>query len=68
MKCFHCENEACAVCKLCGRAVCAEHVQEQSYVSGFTGKFGFWSRGKNAVRVDDAVWCGACHPVYESTA
>jgi len=68
MKCIRCDQEARAVCQLCGRAVCAEHISERRFVSGFTSKGGWWSLGENAVEVRDAVWCGLCHPEYRGTA
>jgi hypothetical protein len=68
MKCIKCEEEARAVCKFCGRAVCKEHIEQGRFVSGYTGSAGFWSMGDNAVSVDDAVWCGECHPEYHGTS
>ena len=67
MKCICCDDEARAVCQFCGRAVCEKHIQEKSFVSGFTPMMGFWKMGDHAVKVDDAVWCGKCHPEYQST-
>jgi hypothetical protein len=64
MKCIKCENEARAVCQFCGRAVCQEHISEQRFVSGYTSLGGIWSSTDNAFSVDDAVWCGMCHPEY----
>jgi hypothetical protein len=68
MKCIHCDGDARAVCQFCGRAVCREHLWEKPFVSGFSGKMGFWNMNQNAVVVDDAVWCGRCHPQYETTS
>lgn len=68
MKCIECEQEAQAICKFCGRAVCAEHVRQQRYPSGFATKLGFWSGAQNGVAVPDAVWCGRCHPEFSGTA
>ncbi len=73
MKCINCETEARAVCQFCGRAVCKQHIQEGRYASGFTarGEPGFksfnlsWS--SNGVVVEDAVWCGVCHPEFSMT-
>ena len=56
MKCIKCENEA--------RADCANHIQTQRFVSGFSSVGGVWSWGDNALSVDDAVWCGICTPQY----
>ena len=68
MKCIKCEKEARAVCQFCGRAVCETHLQEQRFVSGYTSIGGIWSTRDNAVSVDDAVWCGECHPEYQRSA
>ena len=68
MKCISCDGDARAVCKFCGRAVCTEHIQKKRFVSGFSAKMGFWDFRENAVKVDDAVWCGECHPEYQSTS
>ena len=59
------ENEARAVCQFCGRAVCEVHIQEQRFVTGFASFGGIWSLKDNAVSVEDAVWCGVCHPEYQ---
>jgi len=68
MKCIKCENEARAVCQFCGRAVCAEHIAEKRFVTGFTSPGGILSFQDNALSVDDAVWCGICHPYYHRSA
>ncbi|MHB1034824.1 MAG: hypothetical protein ACYC35_11145 [Pirellulales bacterium] len=67
MKCIHCDNEARAVCQFCGRAVCQDHLREQTFFSGYSTKMGWWTANKSAVRIDDAVWCGRCHPEHLST-
>jgi hypothetical protein len=51
-----------AVCQFCGRAGCAEHIQKRRFVTGFTSAGGLRSFKDNAVSVEDAVWCGMCHP------
>jgi hypothetical protein len=68
MKCIECEQDARAVCQFCGRAVCESHIQTRRFVSGFSGKAGFWNMGQNAVSVEDAVWCGKCKPEYHGTS
>lgn len=65
MKCIKCEKEARAVCQFCGRAVCAEHISERRFVCGFTSVGGLFSFKDNAFSVEDAVWCGLCHPEYQ---
>ena len=68
MNCIQCNEAANAICQFCGRAVCKAHLKEKSFVSGFSSEMSFWSAADNAVRVPDAVWCGECHPEYESTS
>lgn len=68
MKCIKCEEEASAVCQFCGRAVCAKHIEQQRFVSGFTSVGGLWSFKDNALSVEDAVWCGICHPSFQRTS
>jgi hypothetical protein len=68
MKCIKCDQEARAVCQFCGRAVCKEHIQKARFVTGYTSRAGFWGSSDNAVSVEDAVWCGECHPVYQGTS
>ena len=67
MKCVECEEEAVAICKFCGRAVCKEHIQVNVFVSGYTSWGGAFSLTNNAVRIEDAVWCGICHPIYKKS-
>ncbi len=66
MKCIKCEKEARAVCQLCGRAVCEDHIEEKRFASGFSAPGGIFTFKYNAVSLNDAVWCGLCHPEYES--
>ena len=64
MKCTVCENDAHAVCQLCGRAVCKQHIREKEFISGFRKKT-LMQFKEPGVRVKDAVWCGQCHPEYQ---
>ena len=68
MKCIECENDARAICKFCGRAVCEKHIQERRYVTGYTGVGGILSASNNALSIDNAVWCGQCAPEEKRTA
>ena len=68
MKCIECGSDAVAICQFCGRAVCQEHVKTKLFVSGYSGKASFWNLADNAVRVEDAVHCGVCHPEYRTTS
>jgi hypothetical protein len=66
MKCWHCENEAKAICVFCGRGVCATHRQAKAHFAGYglkkrpilAGIFHFASPTATCVR--DASWCGVC--------
>ena len=68
MKCIQCEEAARAVCQFCGRAVCDKHIDQKRFVSGFTSVGGMWSFKDNAFSVEDAVWCGTCHPEYHASS
>jgi hypothetical protein len=68
MKCITCGDDAVAICKLCGRAVCKQHIDKRMFMSGYSAKSGFWNMNQNALRVEDAVWCGICHPEYKATS
>ena len=68
MKCVTCDKDAQAICKFCGRAVCADHIKESQYPSGFATKLAFWSSARNGVVVANAVWCGKCKVDYFGTA
>lgn len=65
MKCIACDDDARAVCQMCGRAVCREHIQERPFVSGFQ-EYSLMLPSLKGVTVRDAVWCGCCHPEYQS--
>jgi hypothetical protein len=68
MKCTKCDEDARAICKFCGRAVCKTHIQTALFTSGYSAKTGSWSFAENAVRVPDAVWCAECHPEHKGTS
>ena len=60
MKCIHCDGEARAICRFCGRAVCHDHIQQERFLVGYRSRA---SLSKDRVlSVHDAVWCGKCHP------
>jgi hypothetical protein len=60
MKCIKCDNEAAAICKFCGRAVCQEHMQTRPFVQTvYVGSH----ETPRAIVVKDATFCGDCHPV-----
>jgi hypothetical protein len=69
MKCINCEKEARAICKFCGRAVCEDHISAKTYVSGYTEGVVLraFASNQDGVSVDDAVWCGKCHPEFHRT-
>ena len=63
MKCIKCNNDAVAVCKFCGRAVCKTHLQTMNYIVSV-----YPSTSKNVLKalvVADAVYCGICKPQPE---
>jgi len=67
MKCIACENEARALRKFCGRAVCQQHISQQRYVTGYSrtgGRLAFTDIG---LSIQDTVWCGICHPESKRT-
>jgi len=71
MKCWHCENEAKAICIFCGRAICPAHRQVKVHYAGYGTKNRHYPgaldpipldyRGsRTATVVRDASWCGVC--------
>jgi len=67
MKCWHCDNEAKAVCVFCGRGICAKHRKGKRHFAGYGMKnkqlltAGFFDASRTATCVNDASWCGLCH-------
>ncbi len=58
MDCWHCRRTAVGTCRFCGRGVCENHVETRPYVLDL-----FHNDGRaKALVVEDALWCGACHP------
>jgi hypothetical protein len=60
MKCICCDEEARAICRFCGRAVCREHIQEERFIVGYRSRGSF--SGDRVLSVREAVWCGKCRP------
>jgi hypothetical protein len=66
MKCWHCENEAKAVCVFCGRGLCAKHRKAKAHFAGYGSKKRPFMEGPldsatpTAAHVEDASWCGVC--------
>ena len=56
MDCWHCRRSAIGTCRFCGRAICENHVQTRPYILELL------SDPTRAIVVDDALFCGACHP------
>ena len=70
MKCFQCENDARAVCRFCGRAVCGSHLETKEFAAGYgkrTKSHALDRGSETAVTVSDAVWCGQCNVVPQKT-
>lgn len=49
-----------AECGTDATAICTPLTQKEAYATGFTGVGGVLSSSKNALRIDDAAWCGHC--------
>ncbi|MBS0319428.1 MAG: hypothetical protein JSR18_02715 [Proteobacteria bacterium] len=60
MKCFFDDNDACGVCRFCGRAACKAHLAGRlPYIATiYVGA----ANTPKAVVVPDALWCGECKP------
>ena len=58
MDCWHCRRSALGVCRFCGRGVCEDHAETLPYVLELF-RIGDVTR---ALVVEDALFCGACHP------
>ena len=70
MKCAECGSDAVAICKFCGRAVCADHLRNKDYASGFGTKVkaNLWPSGSpTGLTVRRAAWCGHCDVEYQKT-
>lgn len=62
MKCCRCDNQAEAICRFCGRAVCGLHTQTMNYIiTVYVGK----KAVPRSLVVADAVFCGICKPQPE---
>jgi len=58
MDCWHCRRSAVGTCRFCGRGVCEDHAETKPYVLElYRGP-----TGAQALVVEDALHCGACHP------
>ena len=70
MKCWHCENEAKAICVFCGRGICVTHRKAKVHFAGYGLKTRpelegmipgmSVSASRTATGVNDASWCGVC--------
>ena len=58
MDCWHCRRSAVGVCRFCGRGVCEDHAESLPY------ELELFRSGDvtRALVVEDALFCGACHP------
>ena len=62
MKCSRCDKQAEAICRFCGRAVCAAHIQTMNYIiTVYMGK----KMVPRSLVVANAVFCGVCKPQPE---
>jgi hypothetical protein len=58
MDCWHCRRSAVGACRFCGRGICEDHAEIKPYVLELFRGGG----GAQALVVEDALFCGACHP------
>ena len=58
MRCWVCGATADGVCNFCGRGICKTHAKTQAFL------FAAWptAAGLRGLAIEDAVWCGVCHP------
>lgn len=60
MKCWKCGQEACGICRFCGRGVCKDHATEMPFI------LSVYCPGKGSSRaivVSGALYCGICKPL-----
>ena len=60
MKCAECEKEAAYVCKFCGMIICKEHTQKKPFIMS---SYDEQNTAPSFIIVEDAAWCGKCHPL-----
>ena len=58
MDCFTCRKTAVGVCRFCGRAVCENHTEERPWIVELVRS----AEVPHALVVEDALFCGRCHP------
>jgi hypothetical protein len=58
MDCFQCRRAAVGACRFCGRGVCENHVASKPFILALHQQDG----QTQALVVDDALFCGNCHP------
>jgi len=53
-----CGASADGVCRFCGRGICKTHARTQAFL------FAAWptADGLRGLAIEDALWCGVCHP------
>ncbi len=58
MRCWVCGATADGVCRFCGRGICKTHARTQAFL------FAAWptAAGLRGLAIEDALWCGVCHP------
>ncbi len=70
MKCIQCKDDAHAICKFCGRAICETHMKTQRYATGF-GRIRkdelFMFGTEVGITIENATWCGKCIVEYRKT-
>jgi hypothetical protein len=58
MDCFSCRRTAVGACRFCGRGICENHVNSKPFILALHDISG----QTQALVVDDALFCGTCHP------
>jgi hypothetical protein len=58
VRCWVCGATAEGVCRFCGRGICKQHARTQAYLLATWPTAG----GLRGLGIEDALWCGVCHP------
>ncbi len=57
MDCWHCRKTAIGTCRFCGRGICENHLSTRPYILQL-----YQHPNTKALVVEDALYCGTCHP------
>jgi hypothetical protein len=58
VRCWVCGATADGACRFCGRGICKTHARTKAFL------FAAWptAAGLRGLAIEDAIWCGVCHP------